>query len=394
MKRIAPLLLLAVALASPAWAQHWSRSWAAAPLAYNRARPVPPLEDSTLRQIVRLSHGGDRVRLRLSNEMSETPLRLGAVRVALAAPDGALLPGSDRSVTFDGEPTTIVPEHAPALSDPIALQVPPLARLVISIHLPAGAAAPTVHPGAVATGWIAPGDQTAAPRLTGAQRFGQRVIIAGVDVETARPARVIVAFGDSITDGSRATTDADMRWPDQLARRLQAAGLRHVGVANLGIGGNRVLKDGAGLNALARFDRDVLSVPGVRDVIVLEGVNDIGAAFRDRDPSPPAADDIIDGYRQLIARARDRGVRVHLATILPYKGAAYWSPEGEAVRQQVNAWIRSNREADGYVDFDLATRDSADPASLANDYDGGDNLHPNDLGFRAMAGAVDLQRFR
>jgi lysophospholipase L1-like esterase len=314
--------------------------------------------------------------------------------VALAAPDGGIVPGSDRTVTFGGEPTTVAPEHAPVVSDPVALVVPPLAKLAISIHLPAGAKAPTVHSHAAATAWIAPGDQTAAIRLAQPQRFGQRLIIAGVDVETARPAGVIVAIGDSITDGARATNDADTRWPDQLAARLQRAGMRNTGVANLGIGGNRVLKDGSGLNALARFDRDVLSVPGLRHVIVLEGVNDIGTAHRDKAPDPPSADDIIDGYRQMIARAHDRGAKIHFGTIVPYKGAAYWSEAGEAVRIAVNAWIRTNKEADGFVDFDRAIRDPADPAKMGEPYDGGDNLHPNDAGFKAMADAVDLKLFR
>lgn len=393
MKPLLPLILL-LALAGPASAQHWSRSWAAAPQPVQPNRPPPALDNYTVRQVVRISSGGARIRIRLSNEESAEALRIGAVRVALAGADGATVPGSDRAVTFGGERDTVIPAHAPLVSDPVALSVPPLARLAISIHLPAGAKAPTVHWHAAAIGWVAPGDQTAAVTLSQPSRFGQRLVVAGVDVETPRPAPVIVTLGDSITDGARATVGADTRWPDQLAGRLQAAGLRRVGVANLGIGANRVLKDYAGLNALARFDRDVLSVPGVRHLIVLEGVNDIGIAHRDKEPDPPSADDIIDGYRQMIARARDRGLTIRFGTVLPYKGAAYWSEGGEAVRQQLNAWIRTNKEADGFIDFDRAVRDPKDPASLRDPYDGGDNLHPNDAGFKAMAEAVDLKPFR
>jgi lysophospholipase L1-like esterase len=393
MRLIAFVLLLA-SLCSPAAAQHWARTWAAAPHEYEQDRPTPPAPDSTVRQIVRLSAGGDRLRIRLSNELSATPLRLGAVRVALAADDGTPVPGSERQVTFAGDRAAVIPAESPLVSDPIELKVGPRARLIVSLHLPDGAATPTMHSLGGATSWIAPGDQTAAAKLDKPRNISQRLILSAVDVENRKAIGVIATLGDSITDGARGTNDADTRWPDLLAARLQAAGMRDLAVANLGISGNRVLRHGTGPSALARFDRDVLSIPGLRQIIVLEGVNDVGKAFRDRDPVQPTADDIIDGFRQLIARAHAHGVKIHFATILPYKGAGYWSEGGEVVRQQVNTWIRSNREADGYFDFDLATRDPADPASMADRFDGGDNLHPNDEGFRAMAGAVDLKRLR
>jgi len=390
---ISATLLLALASA-PAQAQSWSRSWMAAPLV-SRTAPEkrPDLSDRTLRQVVRISTGGDRIRLRLSNEMSTRPLLLGAVHVALAGANGETLPGTDRVVTFNQAQGATIPARAPLLSDPIAMPVKPLARLAISIHLPQGAPDATVHSYSAATGWTAPGDQTAATSLTDATTLGPRVIITGVEVENRKPARTIVTLGDSITDGVRATPDSDRRWPDLLAERLQRGGMTLTGVANAGISANRLLSEGDGYNALARFDSDVLAVPGVSHVVILEGVNDLGAAARDQQPMlPPAA--IIGAYRQMIARAHDRGVKVILATILPYKGAGYWNAAGEASRVAINDWIRTNREADGYVDLAQAIADPADPARMARAYDVGDALHPNDAGFRVMADAIDLSLFR
>lgn len=390
---ISATLLLALASA-PAQAQSWSRSWMAAPLV-SRTAPEkrPDLSDRTLRQVVRISTGGDRIRLRLSNEMSTRPLLLGAVHVALAGANGETLPGTDRIVTFNQAQGATIPARAPLLSDPIAMPVKPLARIAISIHLPQGAPDATVHSYSAATGWTAPGDQTAATSLTDATTLSPRVIITGVEVENRKPARTIVTLGDSITDGVRATPDSDRRWPDLLAERLQRGGMTLTGVANAGISANRLLSEGDGYNALARFDSDVLAVPGVSHVVILEGVNDLGAAARDQQPMlPPAA--IIGAYRQMIARAHDRGVKVILATILPYKGAGYWSAAGEASRVAINDWIRTNGEADGFVDLARAIADPADPARMARACDVGDALHPNDAGFRVMADAIDLSLFR
>lgn len=394
---LTPLALsLALSSAMPASAQNWVRTWAAAPLAAQRPgtdRALPDLTDRTVRQVVRISSGGDRLRIRLSNEESEDAIRVSAVRIALAEPDGRIVPGSSRTVTFAGQNGVVMAAHAPAISDPVVMAVKPGQRLTISIHLPDGGQRATVHGHAAAIAWIARGDQTDAVEMRDTTRFGQRIMITGVDVETRRPARTIVAFGDSITDGARATVDADTRYPDQLADRLRKGGMTSVAVANMGIGGNRLLADGTGISALGRFDRDVLAVPGVSHVIVLEGVNDIGTATRDKKPLPtPEA--LIGAYRQMIARARQHGVKVILATILPYKGAGYWSEEGEAVRARVNDWIRTQRESDGIADFDRAIRDPADPLRMAKAFDGGDALHPNDAGFAAMAGAVDLKLLR
>ncbi|NWK94571.1 esterase [Sphingobium lactosutens] len=377
--------------AEPSHAQYWAGSWAAAPQAplSGNSRPIPDLTDRTIRQVVRISSGGKQVRIRLSNEMSDTALRLDSVRIAYADAAGRIVPGSDRVVTFDGRADVQIPGHAPMISDPVALAVQRLSRLAISLHFREPVVRPTIHSHAASTAWIAPGDQTSAPSMEASAPFMQRLVISGVEVENRRAVNTIVTFGDSITDGALASIDSDQRWPDLLAQKLQAGGKRP-GVANLGLGGNRLLADGTGLNALARFDRDVLAVPGVSHVIIMEGVNDIGTATRDKLPLP-TAQVLTAAIRQLITRAHGHGVKAILATILPYKGAGYWSEEGEQVRQAVNLWIRTSGQGDGFIDFDKALADKSDAAHIAAAFDGGDHLHPNDAGFRAMADAIDLK---
>lgn len=399
---LALVSILAALSTGPAWAQqtdpqhYWARSWYAAPLAATADRMPPPLKNTTVRQTVRVSLGGERFRLRLSNEFGDAPVRIGRATVFLVGDDGMPVVGSERDVAFDGLPGAVLPGGAPILSDPVDLDLPALSRLTVSLYLPDDVPQPTIHLLGLATSWVGPGDQAAAPELIDAVTTTQRVLLSGVDVERTGPGRVVVTLGDSITDGANGTRNADRRWPDLLAVRLQAAGLTDVAVSNAGISGNRILnpRAGLGVSALARFDRDVLAVPGVTDVIILEGVNDIGMAWRDKDTHPPSATDLIAGYRQMITRAHARGLRVFLATILPYEDANYWSESGEAVRQSVNTWIRHGGEADGVVDFDLVMRDPASPSRLAAAYDSGDRLHPNDAGFRAMADAIDLTLFR
>lgn len=385
------VLALAVMLPGQAEAQHWSRSWAAAAQASpepENDRALPNLQDKTVRQIVRLSAGGHRFRLRLSNELTPVEMRIGMVRVALVAADGSIIPGSEREVRFAGRAEARMMANAPLVSDAVDLQIKPLTQLAVSIFLPDDTQRLTHHSFAGATGWIAPGDQTGVPALHDATPIKYRILITAVDVESARPQGTIVAFGDSITDGAYATVDANRRWPDLLAERLQIARIDKA-VANAGIGGNRLLRHGAADNALARFDRDALSVPGVSHVLVLEGINDIGGWKRDP-ATAPSTHALIDGFRQLIARAHANGVKLILCTILPYEGAGGYTPEGEKVRQAVNAWIRTGREADGIVDFDRAIADPAKPGRMLPAYDSGDKLHPSDAGFAAMAQAIDL----
>lgn len=388
---LALALILAALCAGTAQAQHWSRSWAAAAQASPdpaSERALPDLTDRTVRQIVRLSAGGHRFRLRLSNEFTPTETRIGAVRVARVGADGRILAGSVREVRFGGRSGATAAANAPLLSDPVDLDVPPLTRLAVSLYLPDGAKRASYHGLAAAIGWIAPGDQTAAPALQGAVETRSRILISAVDVESEQPRGTIVAFGDSITDGAFSTPDSDRRWPDLLAARLQAAGMDKA-VANLGIAGNRMLRHDVADNALARFDRDALAVPGVSHVLVLEGINDIGGRKNDPAATPSAAM-LIDGFRQLIARAHANGVKLILCTITPNEGGGGYTAGGEAIRQAVNAWIRTGGEADGVVDFDRAVADPKNPGRLRAAYDSGDKLHPGDAGLAAMADAVDL----
>ncbi|WP_293905037.1 SGNH/GDSL hydrolase family protein [Phenylobacterium sp.] len=391
-------LLAAHAQAAPRWIGSWGAS-PTPPMVVASSMPArflaPSFENQTVAQVVRLSAGGGRLRLRLSNEYGAKPLLIGAARVALVGPDGGVVAGSARTVTFAGAATATIPPAAPLLSDAVALKVPPLARLRVSLFLPGPTGPCTCHMSGqefvVATG---PGDLTAGPLPAATGPAQYRAFLTGVEVETGVPGRVIVALGDSITDGAASTPGKDHRWPDRLAERLaQAYPGRAMAVVNAGIGGNRVLSDPPialfGQSALTRFDRDVLSTPGATDVILLEGVNDLGASV-----GRPSAQDMIAGYRQLIDRAHAHGLRIVGATILPYGGAAYFTAEGEAARQAINAWIRKPGNFDAAIDLDAAVRDPATPTKMRAELQSGDWLHPNDAGYRAMGEAIDLGLFR
>ena len=404
------VLLLAVSAApvqakAPVASAHWMQVWAAPPEPFPVASGInpdsltPSFQNQTIVQLVRLSAGGTRLRIRFSNEYGGKPLALGAARVALAGADGAPISGSDHALTFSGRPSAIIPAGAPLFSDPVDLPTKALMKLRVTLYLPEAVQQCSCHATGGQHPMVSPeGDYTTrvfAPK----PKFGgtYRAFLSAVDVESARSGPVIVAFGDSITDGYRSTDDTDRRWPDRLAERLLAASPgRQAAVVNAGISGNRVLGDGRppliffGQSALARFDRDVLSVPGATHLIVLEGVNDIGGGAA----SPPTVEDLIAGYRQLIARAHAHGLKVIGGTILPYEGAAYFHPAGEAVRQKVNAWIRTGGEFDHVIDFDAAMRDPAHPSRLDAALQSGDWLHPNDAGYRKMGDAIDLAFFR
>lgn len=400
--RLSALICVLALMASQAQAAggRWIGSWGASPAppmaapANNPARGTPTFNNQTVVQVVRLSAGGQRLRLRLSNEYGTHPLAVGAVRVALVGGDGAAIAGSERAVSFSGAAAAVLPPGAPLISDPVALPTRALARLRVSLFLPQDTNGCTCHMSGSELVQVLPGDATGQPigKLAGPATY--RAFLTEVDVEAASAAPVIVAFGDSITDGFQTTNGANRRWPDRLAERLtEKTPSRPVGVVNAGIGGNRVMSDGIiaifGQAALSRFDRDVLSVPGVTHVTVLEGVNDLGMT-----KPPPAAADIIAGYRQLITRAHDHGLKIVGGTILPYGGAAYFSAAGEAERQKINAWIRASHAFDGVIDFDAAIRDPAKPERMRADLQSGDWLHPNDAGYRAMGEAVDLSLFR
>ena len=400
------LLVLALCLGT-AWpaasASRWIGSWttASVPSEATATLPGAPSSEVTLRQVVRLTAGGPRLRLRVSNQFGTAPLRIDGAHVALsAAPAGsAIAAGTDRAVTFDGGQADVtVPPGAAWLSDPVDLPTQGLARVAVSLRLPQPPARITAHRAARTTAYVAAGDQLAAPELPGAATWLQWAQLAGVDVEeTARNAGAVVTLGDSITDGTGAGVDVYERWPDVLAERLQAdPRTRGVAVLNAGIGGNRLLTDNTSPNALSRLERDVLAQPGVRTVIVLIGINDIGGLSRE---GPVTAEKraavvagLIAGYRQVIARAHERGIRVVGATILPCGGTKVYrsDADADADRQAVNAWIRTSGAFDAVIDFDAVTRDPAHPERLLPAYDSGDQLHPSAAGYKAMGQAVPL----
>jgi lysophospholipase L1-like esterase len=359
--------------------------------------PPAPLNfrNQTLREIVHVSLGGDRVRVVLSNAFGTLPLEVGAAGVALREKDAAINAGSSRALTFGGKTATMIAAGAVVVSDPVSLPVPAAADLAVDIFLPGDTAATlsplTTHQGASQTNYISSegnhaGDALFADAITTNQWF----FLARVEVAAPDNVGAVVAFGDSITDGARSTINTNNRWPDELARRLAAAKIP-LGVLNEGISGNRVLCDGAGVSALARFDRDVLVQPGVKYVVVLESINDIGLG---RTSPVPSADELINAHKQLIERAHAKGLKIYGATLTPFDGAAYFSQEGEAKRQAVNAFIRTGKAYDGVIDFDSAVRDPQAPSKIQMKYNPGDNLHMNDAGYQAMAAAIDLSLFK
>jgi lysophospholipase L1-like esterase len=379
----------------------WTGTWGAGPGGPPLAANTQTFTDQTLRLIVHTSIPGNRVRIRLSNEAGATPLRIGNAHIALRASGADIVAGSDRVLTFGGNPGIVIPPGAPALSDPVELDVPGLGDLAVSLYLPGTAAATTIHGTASQTNYVSlPGDFSGATPFPTQRTLLSWPLLTEVAVQADGPA--IVTLGDSITDGTRSTPDTNNRWPDWLARRLQTVrdpigGINaRLGVINRGISGNRLLTDPpegslAGRSILARFDRDVLAANGVRWMTLLIGINDIGNSSA---MSPLTADDLIAGYRQVIARAHAKGIAVYGATLTPFEGAGYYSSEKEVIRQAVNNWIRSSDAFDAVIDFDRVTRDPSHPARLLPAYDSGDHLHPNDLGYQAMGNAVPLELFR
>lgn len=403
------VLLAAAATAFAADKTHWVATWGASPApqladeAEMRAAKLV-FENQTLREIVHLSLGGGTVRVRLSNAFGKDQVDIGEAHIARRDKDSGIVAGSDRALTFGGRTTVSIPRNALVLSDPVKLDAPDASDLAISIFIPKKTAGAGVHYSAQQTSYIADGDVAGAPSLDSANKIASWVFLTSVEVLAPESAATIVAFGDSITDGARSTVDANHRWPDFLAARLLAEhGRGKLAVLDAGIGGNRILHDALtnvrfGVSALARFDRDVLAQAGVKYLIILEGINDLGHAGSSAPASETvSAEDLIEGMKQMIERAHEHGIKVFGATITPFEGtsfAGYFTPEKEVKRKAVNEFIRNGHAFDGVVDFEKAVRDPANPDRIAAAYDGGDHLHPGDAGYKAMGEAIDLKLFK
>jgi lysophospholipase L1-like esterase len=376
----------------------WVGTWGASPQwPVNALGSAPSFTNQTVREIVQISVGGGRFRVRLTNEFGTQPLLIGAAHIAISAGGAAIESGTDRVLTFGGQPSILVPPGAPALSDPVDLPAAHLAHLAISIYLPQTTGPATWHLDGNQTAYIVLGDATSASDLgAGATTSIARFFLSSIEAASSDCKSVVVTLGDSITDGTGSTIDTNQRWPDFLAERLiTPSGLTDTGVVNEGIAGNRILHTDVGPNALSRFDRDVLATPGVRFVTVLLGINDIGLGGS-IPTEAVTADDIIGGYRQLIARAHSHSILIYGATLTPFDnfGSPYFSAANEAERQQVNAWIRASGEFDAVIDFDEVVRDPNNPSKLLPAFDSGDHLHPNNAGYRAMANSIDRELFK
>jgi lysophospholipase L1-like esterase len=412
------LLILAVvsplgarAAATHSAATHWVATWTnAQPLIVQPPPPPPPpappgtpprgpdpvtlaynahgFDGQTLRMIVHTSIGGRRLRIRLSNPFGGTAFQASA-HVALRTVGSQINTTTDRALTFSGQTSFTLGPGMILVSDPVDLATPPQTDVAVTLYVPGQSGPPSSHNG-LHTTYITHGDALNAPSITDPETTPMYYWLVGLDVDAPSDAGLIVALGDSITEGWRSTSDANRSWPAALSQRLAAGkGTAHVAVANMGIGGNRLLHDGNGANALARFDRDVLGQPGVKWMTLLEGINDIGRG----DTDPVTAEQLIGAEMQLIERAHSHGILVVGCTLPPYEGAFYYRPEDEAIRQALNTWIRESHAFDALVDFDAATRDPDHPTRLRPEFDPGDHLHPNDDGYRAMAEAFKLPLF-
>jgi lysophospholipase L1-like esterase len=411
--KIVSLVILSLAslgFASAAEQTHWIGTWGASP-APQLANPAQMFAqkllfaNQTLREIVHTSAAGSTVRVRLSNAYGNEAVVIGSAHLALRENKSAIVGDSDRVLTFNGRPSVTIPANALVLSDPVKLDVAASTDLAVSLFLPKPTAGSGIHYSAQQTSYIAPGDVAGGASFPeSAATLTSWVFLTGVDVAAPASAATIVAFGDSITDGARSTVDANRRWPNFLADRL-AAQKNHaeLGVLDEGIGGNRVLHDPAvnvtfGVNALARFNRDVLSQPSVRYVIVMEGINDIGHPGESAPLNQTvSAEEIIGGLKQMAERAHENGIKIFGATLTPFTGTTipgYFSPEKEVKRKAVNEWIRSSGVFDGVIDFDKTVQDPANPDRMRPSYDGGDHLHPGDAGYKAMGESIDLSLFQ
>jgi lysophospholipase L1-like esterase len=369
---------------------------APAPAGPARRFPVPPplagLNNQTVRMIVRTSIGGHSVRVRLSNALGGSTVTLGSAHIAIRAKDSAIVPASDRTLTFSGKPSAAIYAGEVLVSDPIALDVAPLTDLAVSLYFPGETGPPTSHTFGLRPAYISrEGDFTARTEIPDlAATMESWYWLAGIDVQAPATAFTIVTFGDSITDGDQSTPDTNGAWPSVLVRRLQAnKGAAHIGVVNAGISGNRILGDNN--SGLARLLHDALTVPGVRWLTLLEGINDITGATRAG--TPFGADQLIAAYRQIVETAHEYGVKVAGCTLTPFGGSNVYTEAGESIRKSANEWIRTGGAFDAVIDFDAAVRDGKAPERFRPEADSPDLLHPGDAGYRMMAESIDLRIF-
>lgn len=394
-----------VLTAAPAQAE-WVASWTAAPhapLGTEGPFAAASYDNVTISQIVRVTEGGRKLRVKFSNRYGSAPLEIGAARVVQIDAQNQEIAGTARTLTFGGAANAVIPRGAPFVSDAVDVDLPDLARMKVEIYLPKPTGPCTCHLTGVDELAVSPPGNFVGKPFEPADRKQFRAFLAGIEVDSPDALGTIVAYGDSITDGVGATPGANNRWPDVLADRLQAAG-QEWAVANQAISGNRVLSPGMGESALSRFDEDVLSLPGVKYIILFEGVNDIGQRYARRGPNQPNlpgldqpeidAEQMIAGYRQIVARAHEKGIKVIASPIGPYMGAAYWSEEGEAARQTINEWILNSGTFDGIVRLDTAFADPAEPRQMRDGYHIGDHLHGSPAGLKAVGESIDLSLFR
>ncbi|HEY0702034.1 MAG TPA: SGNH/GDSL hydrolase family protein [Candidatus Acidoferrales bacterium] len=373
-------------------AENWVGTWASAPAACPVRSGEPSAGDSTYRNVMRISIGGKSLRVQLTNEFGNSDLLVGAARIAVDAGHGTTKPGTDHALTFNGRSSVTIPANGLMLSDEVPMEVAPLSTLAVSVYVQdQEIAAITCHELGMSANYITKGDATAAAALKTSHTSTSWNFVKAIDVVAGEKAFAVVTFGDSITDGYCSTPDANRRWPDYFAARLQKEkGAGQIGVLNEGISGNRILRNVRGPSAIARFDRDVLASSGAKYLVILEGINDLDWD----DPAENAsAEELIGGLTQLIARAHSHGLIVYLATLTPYLGRDTYTEKGDAVRIALNNWIRNSGAADGVIDFDRITGDPAKPLAFDPRYDCGDHVHPSDAGYAAMANGVDLKLF-
>jgi lysophospholipase L1-like esterase len=385
-------LALAICAASFGNAQagpHWVTAWAAAQQTSRPpAGPVTEIENQTVRMIIHPTLAGRRLRLELSNTYGTNALGVGAVHIALRAKDSAIVRGSDRALTVNGKPSFSIPSGAVVISDPVELDVPRFGDVAVSVYVPGKAALDTQHALALHTTYFSKaGDVTGSDAIADPKTTQAWYWISSLEMEATPDAGTVVAFGDSITEGFRSTPETNTLWPMLVAGRLP----KNLAIVNEAISGNQILHDRLGVNALARFDHDVLARPGVKYLVILEGINDIGRGMGPGHTTETdvTTDEVIGGLRQMIERAHTHGIKAIGATLLPFDGAAYHSDSGEVARAAVNQWIRTGGAFDGVIDFDAVIRDPALPNKMRAGLDSGDHLHPNDAGYKAMADAID-----